>query len=488
MTELRVNATTSDLQAIDPKRSLLGVLREELHLTGTKEGCGTGDCGACTVVAIDHSATPPTAHTLNSCITPLGAVLGRHIITCEGLADGEILHPVQQAMVDEHGSQCGFCTPGFVMSLVGAQLQTPPGDSLEARSQSAVIQSISGNLCRCTGYRPIIAAAHAANTAVANSYPTDAGQAIPALRANGDGEPMLLEQQTNSATSIRGYAKPTQLTDLNDALGTVRPNAQWAFVAGSTDLWLAVTQHYKEFDELIDLSEVAELQGITQSNGSVRIGAAVTHAELLDYFEAAGANAIVDLLRRFGSPQVRSRGTIGGNIANASPIADWPPILLALNASLTIGNADGSQRRLDLADFYLGYKKTELAHLEYLICVEFDVPPDWTALHAHKISKRWDDDISSVFGAFYLRVENARLAECRIAYGGIAATPVRLVEIEALLIGARLAPGTAEIEAALSQLAQHIQPLTDVRASAAYRREMSVNILRNALRQLAANQ
>ena len=489
MTQLQVNATRVDVAGIDPKRSLLGVLREDLHLTGTKEGCCSGDCGACTLVTIDRRTEPWVVRTLNSCITPLGAVLDCQVLTCEGLANGDALHPVQQAMVDEHGSQCGFCTPGFVMSLVGQQLQTPQREQLAALSRERVVQSISGNLCRCTGYRPIIAAAQSANAMVAKNHPRDASQSIPALNV----------AQVSGTTNTAGvtvlsasYARPKNLAALNQTLASLSANARWAFVAGSTDLWLAVTQRYEAFDQLIDISQVSELQGIEQRDGRLRIGAAVTHAELLDYFAENSAGAIIEMLHRFGSPQIRARGTIGGNIANASPIADWPPILLVLNAQLSISNSNGKLRSIALADFYLGYKQTALRNGEYLSAIELDLPSNWQHLLAHKISKRWDDDISSVFGAFYLVTEKERLVDCRIAYGGIAATPVRLANIEQLLTNLRLAPDSftnpvelEAIEQALAALAASVQPLSDVRASAEYRRAMCVNILRNALRAAA---
>lgn len=490
MPHLLVNDRAHDLSDIDPHRSLLQVLREDLRLTGTKEGCGTGDCGACTVVCIARARDDaPIVGTLNSCITPVGAVIDQQVLTCEGLADGDSLHPVQQAMVDEHGSQCGFCTPGFVMSLVGHQLQIRQGADLGAQSHDAVVRSISGNLCRCTGYRPIIAAAHAANTRVAQGYPADAAQAIPAMSAPIP-SPTEPPQPLDPTALQTRYARPRTIDELNRAINALADDANWAFIAGSTDLWLAVTQHYQRFAHLIDISQVTELRGIRKSNRSISIGAATTHAELLNFCLNEDIPALIELLHRFGSPQVRTRGTIGGNIANGSPIADWPPILLALDATLQLGHAAGTTRRVAVADFYRGYKDIDLAPQEYVLSIDFDAPADWHQLFSHKISKREDDDISSVLGAFVLVVDDGVLTRCRIAFGGVAATPLRLPAIEAMLTGLDLTPSDqprhqTRIDEALTQLAQSVEPLSDVRASADYRRAMCVNLLRNALEQAA---
>ena len=491
MSELLVNNRRYDLLGIDPQRSLLQVLREDLHLTGTKEGCGTGDCGACTVVSIDYQHQPPIIRTLNSCITPLGAVIGLRILTCEGLACEDKLHPVQQAMVDHHGSQCGFCTPGFVMSLVGRQLQVRSGDVLGTQSKAEVIRSISGNLCRCTGYRPIITAAESANATVAQYYPLDASDTLPKPAEQSVPATHIVRIDPEGLHSR--YVRPENLAQLDRAINNVAENAEWAFVAGSTDLWLGVTQNYRRFDQLIDLGGVSELRGIHENTQRITIGAATTHAELLDYCERRDITALIELLHRFGSPQVRARGTIGGNIANASPIADWPPILLALDAQLTIAVGAGATRQIRAAEFYRGYKDIDLAPTDYLHSIEFDAPTDWQQLVSHKISKREDDDISSVLGAFLLVIEDGTLTRCRIAYGGIAATPIRLPEVEALLIGTDLSPqgfnkadNQTRIEQALESLASAVKPLSDVRASADYRRAMCVNLLRNALRDKAA--
>ena len=465
--ELWVNATQTDVAGFDPNLSVLMYLREHCGLPGTKEGCGSGDCGACTVLVRDPADERVTP--VNACITPLGAVLGRQIVTVEGVGAPGSLHPVQQAMVDEHGSQCGFCTPGFVMSLVAAQLRNPP--LAEAATPHDVrVRSISGNLCRCTGYRPILSAAARADQVVAGTAPV---QWVPAIRDQPRRRP-----RTDLPPS---YARPTREAQLQALLARLPDRQRVPLVAGATDLWLEVSQRYRDFEGFIDVSAVAELRRIETRDGRLVIGAAVTLEELLDWFGFGmwHSAAITGVLERFGSPQIRARGTVGGNLANASPIADLPPILLALGARVHLVQADGSRRLVPLGDFYSGYRETVLRPDEYLAAVDVPEDTDWPALQAGKISKRRDDDISSTVGAFYLPRVVDRLGDCGIAFGGVAATPVRFVDVEALLSGQVL--DDTRVERACELLAQQLAPISDVRASAGYRRDVSVNLLRKAL-------
>ena len=484
MGRLQINRHTVDIGDFVPHESLLNFLRETQGLTGTKEGCGSGDCGACTVIVqrpADANGQLPPPINLNSCITPLGAVLDSQVLTIEGVGQPGNLHPVQDAMITEHASQCGFCTPGFVMSLVANQLRAESPAALSAQTRGDAIEAISGNLCRCTGYRPILAAALASNQRVATSPVTLFTP--PPTRTPDDAT-------TNTATQ---YHHPTSLQALVQILTEQQatPTAGNSstttdlLLAGTTDAWLDVTQRYADLTTAIDITRVPELRTIDAAKNRLTIGAAVTHTELLQFFaEEIPCAAIVTILQRFGSPQVRNRGTIGGNIANASPIADWPPLLLALNARLNLMNSAGSLRTVELSNYYLDYRKTVLAADEFLVSVDVPVTTNWQALIAHKISKRIEDDISSTMGAVYLEQDDNSVATCRIAFGGVAATPVRLPEVEALLLGKPLVEAT--INQACEALGRALKPISDVRASASYRRSASVAVLRKALEEFVS--
>ncbi|MEM1231728.1 MAG: FAD binding domain-containing protein [Pseudomonadota bacterium] len=446
--------------AFDPNTSLLAWLREELGLTGTKEGCASGDCGACTVILAAADGSAP--YSVNACITPLGHALGKQVVTVEGVGRPGELHPVQAAMVTEHGSQCGFCTPGFIMSMVNAQLQRSTGATV---TRAERVRAISGNLCRCTGYRPILDAADVADQNDAGPVTLDAMRAGATVDA-----PMI---------AARGYAAPTTEAQLQSLLG-----AGHRLIAGSTDLWLEVSQRYQDFPGFIDVTAVSSLRAIEADGEGLHIGSAVSHAQLEAYF-ADGPHAcpsLVTMLQRFGSPQVRARGTLGGNLAGGSPIADWSPTLLAADARVSLRNAAGESRTLPLADFFLDYRRTALAADEYLASVTVPGTFDWSSLAVMKISKREDDDISSVLGAFALPVHDGVLRGVRIALGGVAATPVRIAAVETALEGAALTP--ALIDEACAALESAITPISDVRASADYRRAVAGNLLRKALLRL----
>ena len=466
-----------DVATAPAHQSLLDYVRNDAQLRGTKEGCASGDCGACTVIVRELDGSKP--RTVNSCITPLGAALGKQVITVEGVGTPEQPHPVQQAMVDEHGSQCGFCTPGFVVSLVATQLREASHSSGETDpaepGRIQAVESISGNLCRCTGYRPIIATALGA-----------ASQAIPAAKSATDIKPSPHTAEARSYQRPKSLARLLESLDANGHTRTLGNNGGDAskpwLLAGATDGFLEVTQRYLDPSQIVDLTEIDELKGITSNpDGSVTIGAAATHEETLRYFSQASNNnpTIVDVLKRFGSPQIRARGTLGGNIANASPIADWPPMLMALSADLILVNTRGVERDLPIDQFYLGYKSTVLRSDELIKAVRIPASIDTRRLHARKISKRFEDDISSTLGAIYLVQENRLITAARIAYGGVAATPLRCTATESVLLGKELTPKL--IEQAIAALAEEISPISDVRASANYRREASKAILQGAL-------
>ena len=416
--------------------------------TGTKEGCASGDCGACTVLVRDKLGS---SRTINACIAPLGGVAGKQVFTVEGLADDNCLHPVQQALVDCHGSQCGFCTPGFVMSLVSlVENNTPP-------EREQVVKGISGNLCRCTGYRPIISAG-----LKALSSPIDK-LAIPDLPLAGDS---------------LGYFRPPDRASLHKLMAEY-PGA--LLVSGGTDLMLEVTQQYHDLKSLIDLGGVTELGRWFVDDHLIEIGAAVTYATIdQDICEQLGdiSSQLRSLLHRFGSPQIRNVGTIGGNLANGSPIADMPPVLMAMDAIIEICGTEG-QRTSEVEDFYKGYRKTTLGPEEYIAKIIMPLSSFDDFHRFYKSSKRIEDDISSVMGAFRFIGKEGEITGARIAFGGMAATPVRLHGIEEQVMGK---VNDLMISNAVEKVQEAMQPLSDVRASANYRGAVAAAMLERALR------
>ena len=455
--------------AASPDTSVLELLRDSLGQTGTKEGCASGDCGACTV-AIGEAGPDGTVrfHSANACITPAHQLQGRVLATVEGLARGESLHPAQAAMVECHGSQCGFCTPGIVMSLFTlyedqhADGTTPPALLTPQRLEAA----LGGNLCRCTGYRPIRDAALSMD-----DHPLE--------------RPAWLEQCTDAAATSpsspvehhgdSAFVQPESLAELVDER-THHPEAP--IVAGGTDLWLEVTQRLARFARVVDVTRVSELNAIeevTLEDGREGwwIGGAVTYSRL-EPLLADHYPAFAHLLHRLGSAQVRNRGTLGGNIANASPIGDTPPVLLALGSRLWLTGPEG-ERELPLDDFFLGYKKTDLREGEVIRATFLPRHEPSRHLRVWKLSKRREDDISAVLGAFGWRLEDGLLHDVRLAFGGMAATPKRATAAEAALQGQP--PSAAAFQAARLALAEDFQPMSDVRGSADYRRLSAANLL-----------
>ncbi len=440
-------------------------------LTGTKEGCASGDCGACTVLLGERDRSGDVHYSpVNACIALLGGVEGKHLVTVEGLERDGRLHPVQKAMVEHHGSQCGFCTPGFVMSLAGlveSQGGTRSG-SVEASSLAQMVSTaISGNLCRCTGYRPII----------------DAG--ISALSQGGarilsDEEVRTFLDQTGSGKEepLQHYYRPGTLEDLDRLVGT---HGRACIVAGGTDLSLAMTQRWERRTPMIDLREVAALGKITMDAGQIAIGAAVT-LENLERELAGLSGPLVQLLHRFGSPQIRHTGTVGGNIGNASPIADLPPALMSWDARIELRQASGTRRHLPLEDFYTGYRETVLGDDEYILGILVPLASVHRFHRFYKHSKRIEDDISSVMGAFSFARVGEEITVARIAYGGMAAVPVRLPDVEDVLEGNP--PTDENIGKACEQLKDRLEPISDVRASAGFRLAMAAEMLERALLEL----
>ena len=472
MTSLRttVNGLSVDIGNMDATTSLLDLLRETLNLKGTKQGCGSGDCGACTVMiaAADGQAE---FRTVNACITPAGAVRDKHVVTVEGVADGDDLHPVQQALIDQHASQCGFCTPGFVMSLVAHSLRT---DAPKRGAREELVTAISGNLCRCTGYGPIIAAGLASCDAAGQlDHLTYAAQQPTSTETPS--------QQADIGYRIaRSEAELGQWLQQDSAAGIIpsqsEPRTAAKLIAGATDAWVAVNQEAQEHANIIDISRIESLRVISQEQQMLNIGACVSHEALLEFFTTPPnrSAAVEELLRRFGSPQIRHAGTIGGNLCGGSPIADWSPLLLALDARVTLKSATAA-RTLPLSEFFLGYRQTSLAGDEYLASVQLDIPSSWSNLSFEKISKRYEDDISSVCAAIFLDLADRTVRQARIAFGGVAATPARVREVEDMLLGKSL----SDVDDGLLTdcLASVITPISDVRASADYRMQMAKTLL-----------
>ncbi|HYD93846.1 MAG TPA: xanthine dehydrogenase small subunit [Noviherbaspirillum sp.] len=444
-------------------RTILQHLREDRHCTGTKEGCAEGDCGACTVVIGELKGDTVALKAVNSCIQFLPALDGKALFTVEDLKqpDGS-LHPVQQAMVECHGSQCGFCTPGFVMSLWGLYLAQEDGRQRPQRAD--IDDALSGNLCRCTGYRPIIDAAQRMFELPRVAF--DRAALAASLQSIRRGEPLTYTCEG------RAFHVPRTLEQLVQ-LRAGNPDA--TLLSGSTDVGLWVTKQMRELGDVIYLNEVAELQRIDEADGWLQIGAAVT---LEDAYRAACRHypqELSELRQRFASLPVRNAGTLIGNIANGSPIGDSAPWLIALGAEIVLHGKDG-QRRLPLEAFYLDYQKKDLRPGEFLEAVRVPLPRPGLRLRTYKLSKRFDQDISAVCAAFALTLDGNTIRDARIAFGGMAATSRRAPKAEAALAGREW--NEAALADALAALADDYAPLTDMRASAAYRMKAAQNLLR----------
>ncbi|MDH4573274.1 xanthine dehydrogenase small subunit [Salinicola acroporae] len=448
--------------AAAPGTSILELLRGPLAQHGTKEGCASGDCGACTVaIARPDDEGAMAYHTLNACITPAHQLQGAHLVTVEGLARGDALHPAQASMVACHGSQCGFCTPGIVMSLFALheQQRVLPRQELDDHRLEA---ALGGNLCRCTGYRPIRDAAHSMGERTDTRPPWAEDPAFE--RVIHDLSPTVTDGDQS------GYFTPTTLAELITAMQR-HPEAR--LVAGATDLWLEITQRLARFDAVIDLRQVDELRQIEEVADGWWVGAAVTYREWEPLLEAHYP-AFAHLLTRLGSAQIRNRATVGGNIANASPIGDTPPVLLTLDATLRLAGPNGI-REIPLASFFLDYKQTALAPGECIAAIFFPKPGDGYEQRVWKLSKRREDDISTLLGAFRWRLQDGVLRDVRVAYGGMAAIPLRVTAVEAALEGK--APDKESFDAARRALHQSLTPMSDARGSRDYRSTAAANLL-----------
>ncbi len=459
-----LNGERVELDRVAPDATLLDYLRLAARLRGTKEGCGEGDCGACTVLVGKVSGGRLVYESVNACIRFVGSLDACHVVTIEHLrgADGG-LHPVQKAMIDCHGSQCGFCTPGFVMSLYGLWMRDPKP------SDGAIEKALQGNLCRCTGYEAIMRAARAISDygeAGADVLAAERAAVLAELEALRDGARVEMGE---------GRERLVVPAGLDDFAALLEAEPKATIVAGSTDVGLWVTKMMRDISPAIFIGHIEELRSIREEGGVITIGAGVTYTEAFSHL-ASRIPALGGLIDRIGGEQVRNMGTIGGNIANGSPIGDTPPPLIALGATLTLRKG-AARRTIPLQDFFIAYGRQDRAPGEFVEAVHVPVPAADSRFAVYKVSKRREEDITAALGAFHLTLDGAGdVASIRIAYGGMAATPKRANAVEAALTGR---PWTeANVEAALAAYAQDYAPLNDMRASADYRLMVARNLLR----------
>jgi xanthine dehydrogenase small subunit len=457
------------LDRFQPRATVLDWLRESEGAKGTKEGCAEGDCGACTVVLARNRAGRLTHDAVNACILLIGQLDGAELITIEDLADGERLHPLQQAMVDCHGSQCGFCTPGIVMSLFAAYHSGVPA------TRASLNDQLAGNLCRCTGYRPIIdAALLTCDGAPDDRFAATAEQRADALAGLSDGADVFVGDEKAF------FAAPASLDSLAALYGRF-PDA--TLVAGATDVGLWITKQLRDLKRVIWLGRVKGLDAVGEgADGALVLGAGVTLSDASPLLNAIHAD-LGELMRRFGSTQVRVSGTVGGNIANGSPIGDLAPALIALGGRVVLRRGSGT-RTAPLEDFFIAYGKQDRAPGEFVVALEAPRLTAFQRFRAFKVSKRFDEDISAVMLAVRIELDGDRVAAARIAYGGMAATPKRAANAETSVIGASLGD-RASWRPALAALSSDFTPLTDQRATAAYRSAVAANLLDKALMEIA---
>ena len=460
-----------ELRDFDPTMTVLQYLREDAGRCGTKEGCAEGDCGACSVVIAELNDDKKLLYrAVNACIQFLPTLHGKQLITVEDLKErsdagggaGQ-LHPVQQAMVDCHGSQCGFCTPGFVMSLFAMFHDEKAGGV--GWDRTGITDALAGNLCRCTGYGPIVRAAETMRDhGTVDQFDRQSAETISRLEGLSDGGMLALKYQS------RRYFAPTTADQLAE-LVMAYPDA--CILAGGTDVGLWVTKQHQVLETVIYTGDVAELHAIRETESALEIGAAATYSEVegilaVEYPDAG------ELIRRLGSRQIRNSGTLGGNIANASPIGDSMPLLLAADSSIVLRR--GAERRtLPLDQFFHAYRETDLTPGEFLESVIVPRRNPATKLRCYKISKRFDQDISAVCAAFALELEGGSVKSLRTGFGGMAAIPKRASACEAALIGKAWSRET--VETAMAALDDDFAPMSDMRASSEYRRAVAQNLL-----------
>jgi len=463
-----LNDKILEIKKPDPNQTILSYIRIELKKTGTKEGCSEGGCGACTIVLGELVNDEIKYSSINSCISFVPSLNGKQLLIVEDLVkkNGK-LHPVQDAMLKFHGSQCGFCTPGFVMSLFSMFKNN------KIYNSELITDSISGNLCRCTGYRPIIDAAKSLNNVNKNDEFSKNKKKVVKLLKKIKPKNIYIKRDDKI------YFSPKNIKDLKNI---IKKHSNLNFLAGGTDLSLIVTKERKEIPFIVDLKEIKELNFIKISKNNIEIGAATPLIEL----EKVIKNYYPDfysILKRYGSVQIRNVGTIGGNIATASPIGDSLPILLSLNAEILI---EGISKRtvLPINNFFVGYRKTKLKKNEFIRSIKIPLFKK-NIFKAFKISKRFDDDISSVCGSFNFEINNNKIKQAYIAYGGMAAVPKRAKACEDILKNKPLTINT--FDHAKNYLEKDLSPINDMRASKEYRLEIAKNLLMKCFIEINTN-
>ena len=470
---LNQNSTPTDLGAINPNTTVLEWLRDN-QLVGTKEGCASGDCGACTAVigeiVSNNKSSKVEYKSINTCMALAYGLVGKHLVTVEGLAEEGKLHPSQKAMVLENGSQCGFCTPGFVMSLF-ALYQNKNSVDLHQ-----INEALSGNLCRCTGYKPIIAAAF-------SMFSEKSDEPLDYYKKNQKNITKILGELNNPKHISLSYKKSNKTikydapSTINELSNVLINSTSANIIAAGTDLSLEITQSMKEFSHIVSVNQVIELKEIKDNAKELEIGAAVSYEDAASCLITNWPD-LGPFLQRFASLPIKNWATIGGNIANASPIGDMPPVLIALDAKLKLRKGPVS-RTINLEDFFITYKKTVIQQGEFIESIIIPKPNKNQRLITHKMSKRYEDDISAVCMAINITSTNNKPESFKIAFGGMSGIPQRSNILENFL----LKNWQEDNIAALSYkvLKEEFSPFTDVRATSEYRLQVSANLIKKTI-------
>jgi len=453
---------------IDPNETILNYVRLNLKKTGTKEGCAEGGCGACTVVLGDLKNNKIDYQAINSCIAFVPSLEGKQLILVEDLVSKNgALHSVQEAMINYHGSQCGFCTPGFVMSLFAMY------KNFSSYNKENIQDSISGNLCRCTGYRPIVDAAKSLNNVNRLDQFDKNKKKIISLLKKINSENLIIQNRNKK------YFSPKNINELKK---TIKDNPNSIFLSGGTDLSLNVTKGRKDINNIISLNLIKELKFIKERNGNIEVGAATSLIEFELFIKKyyPDFNAI---LKRYGSVQIRNVATIAGNIATASPIGDTLPLLLSLDAKVVLQKIS-KKTILPLNNFFVSYRKTKLKKGQFIHSIIIPIFKK-NIFKAYKISKRIDDDISSVCASFNLEINNKKIKNIKIAYGGMAPIPKRAINCEKTLINSSFSEES--FEKAKKNLEKDFSPINDTRATKDYRMEVAKNLLMKCFIEIKKN-